>query len=266
SGGYLMKLDSLGNFKWKVNHSGYRCWLSGLGVDPSDNVIVVSGSCCYPVVPTIIKYDSDGSRMWQTSAIGIDHLNADIKTISLDESGNLYTAGTCDSGNYGVSYRRVFVNKYNPEGSIQWVKTAAKPLSIGEACTPTGIKVLDDGIYIVGDFNDSIFFDTLRLNYVANTRFIAKIGNAVPTSIKPIANTEDITIFPNPTEGKLTVHLGERKNAQICIYNLMGNCIYSRQVYDSENAKIDLGSEPTGMYFIEITSDRQRTIKRIGVD
>lgn len=66
-----------------------------------------------------------------------------------------------------------------------------------------------------------------------------------------------ITIYPNPTEGQLSVEItgeGSLEGASITIYGMRGNTVYSNTEPEAENA-IDLSNSPNGVYMLIIRVD-----------
>lgn len=75
----------------------------------------------------------------------------------------------------------------------------------------------------------------------------------------------DISVYPNPTKGKVTIDLGsEYRDIQVIIRNIIGQEI-NRKMYQSPNKKIELTiNESNGLYLIElITSDGNKAILKV---
>jgi hypothetical protein len=71
-----------------------------------------------------------------------------------------------------------------------------------------------------------------------------------------IAN-HDITIYPNPTKGMLTIkvtNVTQSINAQISVCDLNGITVFTKAALNPEN-EIDLSSLPNGFYFMNIIID-----------
>lgn len=70
-----------------------------------------------------------------------------------------------------------------------------------------------------------------------------------------VANKSALNIFPNPSNGIFSVK-SETKILRIEIVNTFGWKVYSTQI-NSEKADIDLSKQPKGIYFYQLTGDRQ---------
>lgn len=83
-------------------------------------------------------------------------------------------------------------------------------------------------------------------------------------AIKEMFEKKQITIYPNPTKGYITVEitLTEEDNAQISLYDLRGKLILEyKNVGISTN--IDLTNEPVGIYLMKIFIGNKPTTWKI---
>lgn len=76
---------------------------------------------------------------------------------------------------------------------------------------------------------------------------------------------EKIKLYPNPSDGKITIDCGENKELNFLVYNLSGEIILQNVLTRGTN-KIDISSLARGIYFIKITVDtwtvQQKLIKQ----
>lgn len=70
-------------------------------------------------------------------------------------------------------------------------------------------------------------------------------------------------IYPNPTSGIFTVKLNKLSDAELCVYDLSGKCVFGKVQIKNLRLSIDLSNKPKGVYFIEVVSDKVKTIKKI---
>jgi hypothetical protein len=76
----------------------------------------------------------------------------------------------------------------------------------------------------------------------------------------------DITIYPNPTEGEITIDLASYKSEVIAIkvYSLLGEVVFFTEDLDGKQFQtINLENVSTGVLLIEIRTNEQAVIKRI---
>jgi hypothetical protein len=81
------------------------------------------------------------------------------------------------------------------------------------------------------------------------------------TSVASIGN-QTFEIYPNPTSGKFNLQMSQFENVQMKIYNVYGECI-RQQINSSSNFQIDLFSQPSGIYFLQLTTDKGIARKKI---
>ncbi len=70
----------------------------------------------------------------------------------------------------------------------------------------------------------------------------------------------NFTIFPNPTESKITISSTEKIN-QVTITNLLSQTIFSHE-YNAEKIQVDVATLPPGIYLIRINGTEVRQFVR----
>ena len=71
-------------------------------------------------------------------------------------------------------------------------------------------------------------------------------------------------VYPNPTNGMITVHLDESQSFDYEVYNLMGQCVLNGQAQNG-SAQIDLSSCHQGVYFVAVSWGGSRVIRKVMV-
>lgn len=81
------------------------------------------------------------------------------------------------------------------------------------------------------------------------------------------AGTSAFTIYPNPASETVTVHFSETNfvTALVIMYDISGKKILETTV-DEHNPNINVQSLESGLYFLEITSEKNRAVKRLIVN
>lgn len=79
---------------------------------------------------------------------------------------------------------------------------------------------------------------------------------------------KDLSISPNPSDGNISLDFisESKKTLKINIYGLDGKKVYSEKMKNFEgkySKKINLSSEKSGTYFVNITQDKKQTTKKI---
>lgn len=83
------------------------------------------------------------------------------------------------------------------------------------------------------------------------------------------STAEQLTVFPNPTAGKVNIIVKEQEHQyDINIYNLMGDMVFHWEANDQGQAslEVDLSRHPDGIYFVELDTDKANVVKRVIID
>jgi hypothetical protein len=94
----------------------------------------------------------------------------------------------------------------------------------------------------------------------------SNIINYIPTLINQLEQSKTINLYPNPTDGKITLSIkGENPgNIKIEILNIHGITVKSEKIEMSDNqTEVNLEGLPKGIYFIRIIFLENSVIKRI---
>ncbi len=71
-----------------------------------------------------------------------------------------------------------------------------------------------------------------------------------------------VSIYPNPTTGRVTIDLGDHKAVQIEVLNQVGQIVRKRQTNGNSRIQVELGKE-AGLYFIKITDESSVMLKKV---
>lgn len=69
------------------------------------------------------------------------------------------------------------------------------------------------------------------------------------------AENSNFSIYPNPSNGLITVHANE--NGIVSIYSVTGEIILTHTISNNQNLNLDLTEVPTGIYFVELKVNNQ---------
>ena len=100
-----------------------------------------------------------------------------------------------------------------------------------------------------------------------NTDMLTEVGYITvdPNHNNSIFESEfshEIILYPNPTEGILTVSILENYfNNNILVYDMLGNLVFETISY-SLNTNLDLSNLKKGLYFMEISSSKEKALKK----
>jgi uncharacterized delta-60 repeat protein len=137
------------------------------GPDEPNETVLTSASAGYEDI-FIARYNSDGTLSWAKRAGGIDGDRGNGIT-SLSDNSTVVTGYFQESATFGPGetnqktisangiYYDVFIARYNPDGTLAWVKdTSSTGVS---SCEGTGItKLSNNSIAVTGQFEGSVTF------------------------------------------------------------------------------------------------------------
>ena len=83
------------------------------------------------------------------------------------------------------------------------------------------------------------------------------------TDVEEVVEPMTNAIYPNPTNGNVTIQLAEESN--VCIFNAVGQ-IVKRLDKVSGYQLVDLSNAPKGMYFVQIQSGNNVETQKLIVD
>ena len=210
----------------------------------------------------IVKYDHNGNVLW---ALKINTQCNYGPYISSDLSGNIFVIG-----NFSQSYvvlnsdtlfcngvSDIFLSKFDSSGNFIWDQ------SIGGSGSDIGTGIANSlgNVYITGMYNSpTISFGTNILN---NIGFV-DIYTASFSSTNNLETIKDnnymFSIYPNPSNNFFTIIVpADTRNVQII--NSLGQIVQSK-IVDRET-KLDFEIKKSGIYFIQVTTDKQTVTKKL---
>jgi hypothetical protein len=91
--------------------------------------------------------------------------------------------------------------------------------------------------------------------------------NFVLTSIASHTTKNELSLYPNPSNGLFTIDLGEvNKKVSITIYNVVGKIISQHEYTNTNKPLIDISNQTNGSYFITIKTDNQTITKKVAIN
>jgi len=280
---FISKLDANGNFVWAKRMGGTSNDIANsITIDASGNVYTTGifretadfdpGAGVSNLTSAghedifISKLDANGNFVWAKS-MG-DTFFDDESSIAIDASGNVYTTGsfwgTVDfdpgagiSNLISAGESDIFISKLDANGNFVWAKrmggTSSDIASSSIAIDAAG------NVYTTGYFSGTVDFDpgagvSNLISAGESDIFISKLSQ-YDLSLSIISTNEPISIYPNPTEGNLTIDFKNKPFSKIEIYSLTGQKVKEVTEYESiKNGKINLNIanlEPS-IYLVKI--------------
>ena len=247
--GKIRKVDASGITSTFATMSG----VTGLFVDPSaPNDLYVSFGSGHKIskidIPTGTVTDVVGTGTAGYSGDGLAPLSATLGNPSAIFIGNNHDLYICDATYHVV--RKVELD-HNIIYTIAGTGSAGYTGDGGESPlaklnNPQGIWVSNGYVYIADAGNH-------------------RVRKITPKGFKPngtMLQSNEVSIFPNPTTGSFTLATGETlDNAQVVVYNVLGAKVYNTTLNGNSNV-IDLSGQPSGVYTVVLqTASGVQSIK-----
>jgi len=137
----------------------------------------------------------------------------------------------------------------NPANNIAlWNGTAWSAMGSGTNNIVWGLTVYNGALFAGGEFDTA---GGLATNHIAR-------WGTTPAGINDIQNnTQDINVYPNPTNGVLTVVIKNYElgiTNQVEVYNMLGEKVHSQFTINNSQFTIDLSNNPSGVYLYKVTA------------
>jgi PKD repeat protein len=87
----------------------------------------------------------------------------------------------------------------------------------------------------------------------------------LPVGIQSINSTNEVvSIYPNPNKGEFTIKSsGTNSQSSVEVFNVLGGKVYSELSVAHFPLSIDISAQPTGMYFVKITSGQSTKVIKV---
>ena len=217
--------------------------------DPNDKQVTQGESILEAEVPNYLDYLVRFQNTGTASAVNItvtDTLSNNLQwgTLKAVASSHEYRLEVEDGNIVKFIFEDIFLpaEQDNSEGSNGYVAFRIKPvasLTIGESVENTA--------NIFFDFNEPIITNTVTTEVVA------------PLSVPKTSVPENILLYPNPVNSNLNVEtVSGNTVTSIVVTTLTG-----QRLLTSKNTSINLTSLTKGIYFVTVTTQQGKFIKRI---
>ena len=287
---YIQKLDGNGNFQWAKTFGGSDDdYGQSIVIDASGNIYTAgyfgetadfdpgSGTDNHTSNGNkdifVQKLDANGGFQWAKTFGGPDLDNG--LDIDVDASGNVYTIGYFNnsvdfdpgsgtdnhSSNGGYD---VFIQKLDADGNFLWANTlggSAYDYGRGIAVTANG------SIYTTGYFKNTVDFDpgTGTDNLTSNGKtdiFVHKMREVITGIVDDIIEKQ-ISVFPNPTKGHISINLDkEYTNINVNITDVTGRIVKTKRFYNTQQFGLSI-DKPAGIYYIEVNTGENKAVSKL---
>ena len=178
------------------------------------------------------------SNSWTQKAKFIGSLRSCAAGFSIGTKGYLGT------GCWGSAYYQDFY-EWDQKTNI-WTQKAKFPDGFGRACG-CSFSIGSKGYFGLGEVNPGIYKRTF---WEFDPNGHAGINETV------IENS--ISVYPNPSNGKINIQSDKYKIQNVKIYTTIGE-----KICETKNCSFDISDQPNGVYFVHITSKEGTAVKKI---
>jgi hypothetical protein len=85
----------------------------------------------------------------------------------------------------------------------------------------------------------------------------------VPITSAPATEESELSLYPNPTTGLLTINNGEIGMDEIHVFDMLGRKVMEYKVENEVTYKLDLSFLPGGIYFVRIKTETEMVMKKV---
>jgi len=224
----------------------------------------------------IYKTEDGGATDWLQltspggviNSIAIHPTNPEKVALATSSSNKVFV--TLDGGDTWVNYKFNLPNFSSY--AVVWDDNGEDGLYLG---MNYGIFYIDNTFTEWQPYNTNlpnVIINELEINSMDGKIYAATYGRGVwaspivPTvlSTESFLSTEDVTLYPNPTNNKITLSFNKGTEADFRVFDLLGKLvIYQPNVSISQSHSIDVSKLNNGVYFVRINSDVGNITKKI---
>jgi hypothetical protein len=92
--------------------------------------------------------------------------------------------------------------------------------------------------------------------------YVKKLHCSITNDIESEQTNSSILLFPNPSSSEFFLKSENVSIQHIRIFNLMGKELENKTI-DKEDVKINIANLPSGIYFVEVITNKERIIKKL---
>jgi len=210
----IIKIDSIGNYKWAKTYTSM--WSETICQTPDSGFVISAG------LAGVSKLDKMGNLLW-TKSVGT---NIRLRSIKQTIDGGCIATGELS---YSTSNDDIFLVKLNDSCNTQWSQTYYNGPSIDYAET---VNVLTDGGYLV--CGSSLGNTSVGIGEVSDD------------------NKSLISISPNPFNLETVCHFDEVRDATLIIFDFQGEIIEQIDNINGSSILLNRKNLKSGMYFIRL--------------
>ncbi|MFC2100951.1 T9SS type A sorting domain-containing protein [Bacteroidota bacterium] len=253
---YLLKTDSAGNVLWSKEFGGPYVDNASSVQQTSDSGYIIAGrtktanygqSDAY-----LIKTDANGDSLWTRTYGDPNEHDEAYQIIQTFDGGYVFTGYTTNNWN------DLYVVRTDSVGNTIWSQ------SFGDINYQVGSDIrqtYDSCFIIAGTYLD---MDSMPVFILSYDIYIIKLNSSGILTNISFRESENLFIYPNPTQNHINLKLGPRCNS-IEILNMQGQIVYTETIKDNyrHSKSIDLSQVNRGVYLIKVRSENSIMIGKV---
>ena len=272
---WIVKLDNAGAIEWQKCLGGTESDQSSSIQGTTDGGYVVAGNTISTDGDVagnhgsydawVVKLDNAGVIQWQKCLGGTESdLGSSIQEITDGGyilAGSTYATDGDVAGNHGGN--DAWVVKLDNVGTFQWQKCLGGT-NYEEA---RSIQQTSDGGYIFAGPTKSNDGDVSGNHGGIYDVWVVKLSGSDNTDIPVIDNTNEVSIFPNPTSSSIQIKGVNDGAYTLIIINALGQFVQDFFIQSPTNTVLDLNHLQGGVYHLQIMDkdgriEQKKLIKR----
>jgi len=89
---------------------------------------------------------------------------------------------------------------------------------------------------------------------------------ALFTSTQDIDKSSQVSVYPSPTHGEVTVRMESAAVLGVRVYNVIGKTVFESTDGSAQQMQLDLSNHPNGVYFVEVQFGGGSVVRKIMLD
>jgi Secretion system C-terminal sorting domain len=270
----------------------------GVAVDPNYNILYVTGLFSGTATlggVSVTSVGSDDTYLIKLTTAGFTSWVRQFGQVSgavysqaveVDSCSNVYMAGhylaSCDfDPNAGTTTlvpvggaADVFIVKLKNTSEFCWAKSFGNTGS--DNCYGIDVDAAAS-VYTTGFFQSTVDFNPgagtypLVCNLGSTDIFVQKLniaypvrlGNTVEEPTSQIADNGQLSIYPNPSEGLVTIDFGKDFTGRIEVLDISGKLIEQFEVNEVSRHQLEIRHDNPGVYLIRVMNETTNEVRRV---
>jgi hypothetical protein len=251
---FAIKTDSTGSVAWTKNYGNPGAYSSGTsGQQTNDGGFIISG-VYYQTSPAdidgiLIKTDNMGNVTWARKYGG--PLPDSLAYVQQCSDNGFIAVGTTES--FGAGDKDIYLVKTDPQGN-SGCNDSLITLTVGTPTWATSSYGTNGTFGIAGNATDTLISPTIITTTVC-----------LSTSINNIYVDTDISLFPNPAIGQITIYNLQFTIKSLEIYDVLGQRVFSQDQttnYKLQTHTIDISNLNSGVYFLKVKGNQKERVAK----